>query len=195
MENGSTQWILGAAGRLQIAFVALPLLFLGLAAVNTARAHFRPSADNYQEPVKVPSWNDPDLRAFADAVAERVPEGDGILIEITEFRSTRPRARWFLALNYFLAPRRLYLDRADDASGTIRHFYRWLNAYDGTRRANRESQSKFEQFLREEQVGWIIRLKLGDDFEWDGERPDDGQLLNLRSSRIVPLQRPTEDRP
>lgn len=74
-----------------------------------------------------PPWLDPELRAYAEHLREKIPAEDGVLLVINERPSTLSgRARWFLHLNHQVFPRRLYLEDSFGASGTSVQFRQWV---------------------------------------------------------------------
>ena len=74
-----------------------------------------------------PPWLDPELRAYAEHLREKIPADDGVLLVINERPSTLSgRARWFLHLNNLVFPRRLYLEDSFGASGTSVQFRQWV---------------------------------------------------------------------
>lgn len=81
-----------------------------------------------------PAWLDPELRVFADELAQQVPGKatprqpamNGLLLFPKTFSTFNPRGRWYLFLNYHLLPRRLYLIRPELANGTIGQFQEWI---------------------------------------------------------------------
>lgn len=74
-----------------------------------------------------PPWLDPELRAYAEHLQERVPAEDGILLVMTVRPGTLSgRARWFLHLNNLIFPRRVYLQDSFGASGTSVQFRQWV---------------------------------------------------------------------
>lgn len=73
-----------------------------------------------------PPWLDPDLRAYADHLRQKVPRDDGILLVMASPPGTLSgRARWFLHLNNLIFPRRVYLQDSYGASGTSVQFRQW----------------------------------------------------------------------
>ena len=74
-----------------------------------------------------PPWLDPELRAYAAHLREKIPAEDGVLLVINERPATLSgRARWFLHLNHMVFPRRLYLENSFGASGTSVPFRQWV---------------------------------------------------------------------
>jgi len=74
-----------------------------------------------------PPWLDPDLRAYAEHLREKIPAEDGVLLILNERPSSLSgRARWFLHLNNLVFPRRLYLEDSFGASGTSVQFRQWV---------------------------------------------------------------------
>ncbi len=74
-----------------------------------------------------PPWLDPDLRAYAAHLRERIPAEDGILLVMAVRPGTiSGRARWFLHLNNLIFPRRIYLQDSFGASGTSVQFRQWV---------------------------------------------------------------------
>lgn len=80
-------------------------------------------------PPQWPAWLDPEYLRFVAHVREQVPEQAAILLVPSRpYRSTLPRTRWFLHLNYALSPRRLYLWRPELASGYVMQYFSWVEA-------------------------------------------------------------------
>lgn len=76
-----------------------------------------------------PAWLDPEYAQFVAHVRARVPENAAILLAPSQtYSSALPRTRWFLNLNYDLAPRRLYLWKSELASGYVMQYYTWVEA-------------------------------------------------------------------
>jgi hypothetical protein len=76
-----------------------------------------------------PPWLDPEYLRFVEYVRARVPEGAAILLIPSQaYQNPLPRSRWFLHLNYALAPRRLHLWRPELASGYVMQYFSWVEA-------------------------------------------------------------------
>lgn len=75
-----------------------------------------------------PAWLDPEFRDTVASLAAQTDPTDGILLMPRAPLATyAPRSRWFLHLNYFLYPRRLYLPYPTEASGTMVQYWDWVN--------------------------------------------------------------------
>lgn len=76
-----------------------------------------------------PPWLDPEYLRFVEHVRARVPDdADLLLIPSQAYQNPLPRSRWFLHLNYALAPRRLHLWRPELASGYVMQYFSWVEA-------------------------------------------------------------------
>jgi hypothetical protein len=81
-----------------------------------------------------PHWLDPEMRQFVAHMQEITAEKDGILLVPSEALSTTAaRARWFLPLNYYLAPRRFYLYKPEDGTSFLTEYFQWVKDYSETR--------------------------------------------------------------
>ncbi|HEX9793730.1 MAG TPA: UDP-glucose/GDP-mannose dehydrogenase family protein [Planctomycetota bacterium] len=84
-----------------------------------------------------PPWLDPELQAFT-AETRALLEAQDLAVEdvrilvvpILPMGTWSPRSRWYLQLNYYLAPARVYLPHAQLASGTIPQFWDWVRRID-----------------------------------------------------------------
>lgn len=79
-----------------------------------------------------PAWLDPEFRRFVAYVEERIPDPRGpesgiLLVPGRPYRTGATRSRWFLMLNYFLAPRRIYLREPVAASGYVMQYFDWVD--------------------------------------------------------------------
>lgn len=77
-----------------------------------------------------PAWLDPEYRLFAEHVRRAIPDEEAgeariLLLAGQPYRTFATRARWFLMLNYELAPRRFYLWQPVEASGYVMQFFGW----------------------------------------------------------------------
>jgi hypothetical protein len=81
-----------------------------------------------------PAWLDPEFQRFAEHVDATIPRSAGILMVPSQaYRTTASRSRWFLQLNYALAPRRLFLWRPTEAGGFVMQYFRWVGAVNQAR--------------------------------------------------------------
>lgn len=81
-----------------------------------------------------PHWLDPEMRQFVGYMQEVTAAEDGILLVPSEALSTTAaRARWFLPLNYYLAPRRFYLYKSKEGSSFLTEYFQWVKDYSETR--------------------------------------------------------------
>lgn len=81
-----------------------------------------------------PAWLDPEYLEFVRYVRTTVPEDAGILlVPGLPYRTAASRSRWFLLLNYALAPRRLELWRPELASGYVMQYFAWVDALNAAR--------------------------------------------------------------
>ncbi len=122
--------------------------------------------------VKAPPWVDLGFRRFVGEVAERVPAGEGILlVPDGPLETDNPRSRWFLHLNYFLAPRPLYLPFADRAAGTAEQFQGWVEHLN---RRDPGGRDLMLRGLQETGATWVIRFHHAEKFH-----AADWELLSL----------------
>ncbi len=81
-----------------------------------------------------PHWLDPEMHQFVEYMEKVTAAGDGILLVPSEALSTTAaRARWFLPLNYYLAPRRFYLYKPRDGTSFLTEYFQWVKDYSETR--------------------------------------------------------------
>lgn len=78
-----------------------------------------------------PAWLDPEYLAFVEHVRARIPDegaADARILLVTgqRYPTAATRSRWFLNLNYALAPRRLYLWNPVEAGGYVMQYFRWV---------------------------------------------------------------------
>lgn len=76
-------------------------------------------------------WFKPEFRALVGRLKEHLPEGTGILVEPSAIdeKETQPggRTRWFLYLNYYAYPLRIYAHEPKLASGTLVDYTPWMD--------------------------------------------------------------------
>lgn len=81
-----------------------------------------------------PHWLDPEMHEFIEYVQSSVAADDGILLVPSEALSTTAaRARWFLPLNYYLAPRRFYLYKPQEGTSFLTEYFQWVKDYSAMR--------------------------------------------------------------
>lgn len=81
-----------------------------------------------------PHWLDSEMRQFVEYMQKATAAGDGILWVPSEALSTTAaRARWFLPLNYYLAPRRFYLYKPKEGTSFLTEYFQWVKDYSETR--------------------------------------------------------------
>ena len=81
-----------------------------------------------------PHWLDPEMRQFVEYMQKATADDDGILWVPSEALSTTAaRARWFLTLNYYLAPRRFYLYKPKEGASFLTEYFQWVKDYSETR--------------------------------------------------------------
>ncbi|MDP6962932.1 MAG: hypothetical protein QGF46_02070, partial [Planctomycetota bacterium] len=81
-----------------------------------------------------PHWLDPEMRQFIAHVEKTTASTDGILLVPSEpLSTTAARARWFLPLNYYLAPRRFYLYKPEEGTSFLTEYFQWVKDYSATR--------------------------------------------------------------
>ena len=77
-----------------------------------------------------PPWLDGDFQTYVEHLQKKLPaDARLLLLPVSRLATTSGRARWFLHLNYQLAPRHLYLWRPDLASGTSGQYRDWVLSY------------------------------------------------------------------
>ena len=90
-----------------------------------------------------PHWLDPEMRQFVEYLQKATAAGDGILWVPSEALSTTAaRARWFLALNYYLAPRRFYLYKPKEGASFLTEYFQWVKDYNETRPYENQERMK-----------------------------------------------------
>ncbi len=81
-----------------------------------------------------PPWLDPDFQAYMTHIRETTDTDDAILmVPGTRLGTTSGRARWFLHMNYQLAPRELFLWQPELGCGTSGQYRQWVDAYNKAR--------------------------------------------------------------
>lgn len=78
-----------------------------------------------------PAWLDPEFQQFVAHVRTVIPDEQAadariLLLAGQQYRTSSTRSRWFLMLNYALAPRRIYLWNPAEASGYVMQYFRWV---------------------------------------------------------------------
>ena len=90
-----------------------------------------------------PHWLDPEMRQFVEYIQKTTAAGDGILWVPSEALSTTAaRARWFLPLNYYLAPRRFYLYKPKEGASFLTEYFQWVKNYSETRSYENQMRMK-----------------------------------------------------
>lgn len=94
-----------------------------------------------------PAWLDPEFELFVAHVREVIPDAEAedariLLLAGQPYRTAATRSRWFLMLNYALAPRRIYLWNPVEASGYVMQYFGWVGA------VNRPDAWQGVQYLR-----------------------------------------------
>ncbi len=81
-----------------------------------------------------PHWLDPEMHEFVEYMQKTTATEDGILLVPSEpLSTTAARARWFLPLNYHLAPRRFYLYKPENGTSFLTEYFQWVKDYSATR--------------------------------------------------------------
>lgn len=116
-----------------------------------------------------PPWLDQDYQAFVqDLVLQTKPTDRILLLPSGPLTTLSPRARWYLLLNYAIAPRKLLIAGPSNASGTAPQYQDWV------RERNRQGKLQgmvLDSVLAETQADWILWFKQSDDF-----KPSDWRL-------------------
>ena len=77
-----------------------------------------------------PHWQDPEFATYVAHLRDKVTPTDGILlIPGGRLSTTAARARWYLALNEELSPRRLYLRNPGDGTSFVTEYFEWVREY------------------------------------------------------------------
>jgi hypothetical protein len=77
-----------------------------------------------------PHWLDPELALYVEHLRERIAPGEGVLlVPGNTLRTTAARARWFLALNEELSPRRFYLRNPQKGTSFVTEYFEWVQEY------------------------------------------------------------------
>ncbi len=79
-----------------------------------------------------PAWLDPEFQQFVEHVRAVIPDEDAsdariLLVAGQKYRTGATRSRWFLMLNYALAPRRIYLWNPVEAGGYVMQYFQWVD--------------------------------------------------------------------
>jgi len=79
-----------------------------------------------------PAWLDPEYLQFAAYMRSVIPDDVAadariMLVAGQPYRTAATRSRWFLMLNYELAPRRFYLWNPVEASGYVMQYFAWVD--------------------------------------------------------------------
>ncbi len=110
---------------------------------------------------RVPPWADLEFRRFLRRLERRVPAGEALLLFPSGGLDTvHPRSRWYLHLNYALAPRPLYLPYPEDACGTAERYQDWVARLD--RRG--DDAELLRRGLEATGARWVIRFRHDDQF-------------------------------
>ena len=81
-----------------------------------------------------PHWLDPEMLQFVEHVRKVTKPSDGFLLVPSEpLSTTAARARWFLPLNYYLAPRSFYLYKPEEGTSYLTEYFQWVKDYSATR--------------------------------------------------------------
>ncbi len=109
-----------------------------------------------------PPWLDSEFQSFVKSVKEKTPSDARILLlPMGPLTTTSPRARWYLLLNYALAPRALLLAGPHNASGTAPQYQQWV------KERNRQGllrDAGLQQAINESKADWILWFKQSADF-------------------------------
>lgn len=78
-----------------------------------------------------PAWLDPEFQRFVAHVRAAIPDENAeqsriLLVAGQPYLTSATRSRWFLLLNYALAPRRLYMWQPSEAGGYVMQYFRWV---------------------------------------------------------------------
>jgi hypothetical protein len=87
--------------------------------------------DQQRASIKGVPWFKPEFRGLVKRLKEHLPEGTGILVEphAVDEKEAQPggRTRWFLYLNYYAYPLRIYAYEPKLASGTLVDYTPWID--------------------------------------------------------------------
>ncbi len=118
-----------------------------------------------------PPWLDPEFQSFVAQVRRRTPPDARILLYPTApLTSPSPRARWYLLLNWALAPRALLLPGPELASGTAPQYQRWVRERNSGGLLQGEA---LRTALRQTRAEWILGFHQSPDFrlqDWKLQR-------------------------
>jgi hypothetical protein len=77
-----------------------------------------------------PHWQDPEMAMYVAHLEEKISPTDGVLlIPSGHLNTTAARARWYLALNEELSPRRFYLRNPDNGTSFVTEYFEWVQEY------------------------------------------------------------------
>ena len=95
-----------------------------------------------------PHWLDPELHLYIQHLKVKVKEDQSILLIPTEkLATTAARARWFLPLNYYLAPRKFYLWNPQEGTSYLTEYFQWVKDY--SRLSPHQGQRRIKNMTRE----------------------------------------------
>lgn len=96
-------------------------------------------------------WFQPYFQAFCIWFNQTVPEEDGVLLTPSVLELETGRGRWYLFLNYFVYPRRVYVRKPHLASGTLVDYPRWLRHHFNDRPRRMASEDLGTRITRQRQ--------------------------------------------
>ena len=118
-----------------------------------------------------PPWLDSEYTAFVEEVRQLTPKDARILLlPRGPLTTTSPRARWYLLLNYALAPRALMLAGPYNASGTAPQYQQWV------KQRNQQGLLRgkdLQRAIATSKAQWILWFKQSADFnrsDWQLEK-------------------------
>lgn len=115
---------------------------------------------------KSPPWLENDYQRFVAELREQIPEDEGVLLFPDErIETTNPRSRWYLHLNYALAPRPVHLPLAAGACGTAEQFQDWVGELN---LLGPGSDALLRRGLEATGAEWVLRYRHEDDFRRAG---------------------------
>lgn len=78
-----------------------------------------------------PAWLDPEFKRFVAHVRDVIPDEAAaqsriLFVPGQPYRTSATRSRWFLLLNYALAPRRIHMWQPSAAGGYVMQYFGWV---------------------------------------------------------------------
>ncbi len=77
-----------------------------------------------------PHWQDPEMALYVEHLQQKIAPTEGVLlVPGGKLYTTAARARWYLALNEALSPRRFYLRNPENGTSFVTEYFEWVQEY------------------------------------------------------------------